>query len=97
MMPSLDDVDTALVLTSGVEAVNFHELPVGTTFASTTDSIASVFRILDTEHNDVTEDFLMNDSGELRLRRPVVPAMYTTDRYVIEQDCLYYFIERLPK
>jgi hypothetical protein len=90
-----DEHEGALVLTGGVEAVNFHELPTGTAFASTGQSLGSVLQVLDTEHCDVTEEYLENDSGNVRLRRPVVPAMYTTDRAVIDQDCLCYFMERL--
>jgi hypothetical protein len=84
-----------LVLSGGVEAVNFHELPVGTVFASTRRSLREVLQVLDTQHRDVTDRFFVQAGTELMLRAPVIPAMYTLDPYVIRQDCLCYFMARL--
>lgn len=85
----------SLILTGGVEAVNFHELPAGTIFASTTRGLAEAFRVLDPLHRDVTERFFEREGDDIVLRSPVTPAMYTTDPYVIRQDCLCYFMTRM--
>lgn len=92
-----EDRRAPLVLTGGVEGVNFHELPAGTEFGATASSPGDVLRVLDVNHRDVTDQFFVQERGRLRLRQAVVPAMYTTDPLVIRQDCLCYFMERLPE
>ena len=84
---------TPLVLTSGVEGVNFHALPAGTRFGRSSRPLAEVFRVLDVRHQDVTDQYLVRRDGEIELRKPVIPAMYTTDPLVVMQDCLCYFME----
>lgn len=84
-----------LMLTGGVEAVNFHELPPGSVFGTSVLPAGRVLKVLDTAHRDVTDSFFEHDGRYLLLKQSVVPAMYTTDPYVIRQDCLCYFMERL--
>lgn len=89
------DSGESLVLTGGVEAVNFHDLPAGTVFASTERELSEVLQVLDPLHRDVTDRFFERQGNDVVLRTPVVPAMYTTDPYVIRQDCLCYFMRRV--
>jgi succinylglutamate desuccinylase len=98
----LDDIEfsfvheeraTPLVLSDGMEAVNFKVLPPGTGFGSTEIPLNSSIRVLGPTHQDVTDEFLQQDDGRIITRRPLVPAMYTTDPAVIRQDCLCYFME----
>jgi hypothetical protein len=84
-----------LVLTGGLEAVNFHELLPGTEFALTRGPAGPMPRVLDVTHRDVTAAYFANQDGHVRLRRAVIPAMYTTDPAVIRQDCLCYFMVRM--
>lgn len=86
---------TPLVLTGGVEGVNFHELPAGTDFAATALPLIESLTVLDSDRRNVTEEYFAVDGQRLRLRRPVVPAMYTLDPAVIRQDCLCYFMQRM--
>jgi len=86
---------TPLILTGGMEAVNFHELPIGTEFGVARLQLNSVLRVLDVAHNDVTHNFFDVVDGRILLKRSVTPAMYTTDPLVIRQDCLCYFMEPL--
>lgn len=86
---------TPLILTGGVEAVNFHELSAGTLFGTCEATVDSLLRVLDVEHRDVTSAYFEISNGELRLRKSVVPAMYTTDPFVVRQDCLCYFMQRM--
>ena len=51
-------------------------------------------RLPEAQQLEVELDIDLAD-GELRLRMAVVPAMYTTDPYVVLQDCLCYFMERM--
>lgn len=91
-----EDSLTPLVLTGGVESVNFHELPAGTEFGTASIPLLQSLRVLDVEHNDVTDRYFELREGRVLLRQAVVPAMYTLDPLVIRQDCLCYFMERLP-
>lgn len=87
--------DTPLVLTGGVEAINFHEFAAGARFASSNLDVHSVLEVLDPSHKDVTARFFECIDGEILLKETVVPAMYTTDPFVIRQDCLCYFMSRM--
>jgi len=87
--------DDDLVLTAGMEAVNFHPVADGTEFGFTRKPLHQTLRVLDAEHRDVTAQFLEEVHGDVSLCRPVIPAMYTTDHDVIRQDCLCYFMEEI--
>jgi len=87
--------DDDLVLTAGMEAVNFHAVAEGTEFGFTRKPLHQTLQVLDAAHRDVTAQFLEEVHGDVSLCRAVVPAMYTTDRDVIRQDCLCYFMEEI--
>jgi succinylglutamate desuccinylase len=89
----LSDYD--LVLTAGMEAVNFHDVSRDTEFAYSQQPMHEVLQVLDNNHKDVTSEFLQSDNGHITLKRALVPAMYTTDQVVIAQDCLCYFMEQI--
>ena len=84
-----------LVLTGGVEGVNFHELPAGFRFGSSEQPLEEVLCVLDVNHVNVTQRYFAVEDGAILLKQPVIPAMYTTDPYVVHQDCLCYLMERL--
>ena len=84
-----------LLITGGIEAVNFHEIDAGFEFGYSRVPLPQALRVLDPAHNDVTSDYLHLSNGHVQLRQPVIPAMFTTDRQVIRQDCLCYFMQRL--
>lgn len=88
------DESAPLVLTGGLEAVNFHELPAGTEFARSFAGL-SALRVLDVAHRDVTDRYFELRDDRITLRQPVIPAMYTTDPMVVRQDCLCYLMERI--
>ncbi len=91
-----DRRDTALVLTAGMEAVNFHSLAAGTEFGSGDADVSELIEVLDAKGRVVTRQYLRSERGAILLEHPIVPAMYTTDPEVIRQDCLCYFMARLP-
>ncbi len=84
-----------LVLTAGIESINFHEMPAGTSFGLTNRPLNESLRALDVVHDDVTDRYFQVTDNEIRTRKSIVPAMYTTDPQVIRQDCLCYFMERI--
>ena len=85
-----------LLLTGGVEAVNFHELTAGMVFGTTELPLSRALQVLDNHHRDVTDEYFAVRGGELVLTRPVTPAMYTTDPVVVRQDCLCYLMTAVP-
>ena len=90
-----EDRATSVVLTAGVEGVNFHELPAGSLFGRTKLPLLEIFQVLDVNHQDVTEEYFYLDGTDIVIRQAVTPAMYTTDTFVIRQDCLCYFMQRI--
>jgi len=84
-----------LVLTGGIEAVNFHELRRGSVFGSSELDFERVLQVLDVSHRDVTTAYFEQSGRDILIREDVVPAMYTTDPFVVRQDCLCYFMERM--
>jgi len=90
-----DGLDTPLVLTGGMEAVNFHSLPTGTEFAATALPPSRALDVRDVADTPVTDEYFEVREGRLLLRHPVVPAMYTTDPLVVRQDCLCYFMSEM--
>ena len=86
---------TPLVLTAGVEGVNFHELPIGSVFGNTQRAISEVLQVLDDHHQDVTDQYFTLDDQDIVLKRAVTPAMYTMDPFVVRQDCLCYLMQRI--
>ena len=90
-----DGLDTPLVLTGGLEAVNFHELPAGTEFAATVLPAARALDVRDVGHAPATGRYFESRGGRLVLREAVIPAMYTVDPAVVRQDCLCYFMTRM--
>ncbi|MEQ8485754.1 MAG: M14 family metallopeptidase [Pseudomonadales bacterium] len=91
------DESRPLVLTGGLEAVNFHELPPGTEFAAIRRPLGAVLEVRDALHRNVTDDYFVAVDGRVRLRRAVTPAMFTTDPAVVRQDCLCYFMAPLAQ
>jgi succinylglutamate desuccinylase len=91
------DSETDLTFTAGIEAVNFHALDSGTEFGRIRTPLADAIHVLDPEHNDVSGYFFMVDGESLRLKRPITPAMFTTDEMVVRQDCLCYFMEEFDQ
>ena len=82
-----------LVLDDAIEASNFARLPPGTVFGTAANDLG--LQVLDNRHREVTERFFDVRGGRITLTAAVVPAMYTTNRNVVRQDCLCYFMEPL--
>jgi hypothetical protein len=89
------DEPVPLILTGGIEAVNFHNLRQGSVFAASEWAFDEVLHVLDVGHRDVTDRYFQQRGRDIVLKDDVVPAMYTTDPFVVRQDCLCYFMERL--
>ena len=91
---TFDNSPADLQLAHDIEWLNFRELNPGFTLARTTN--ARALKLTDASGSDRTADYLAHDGASLRLTRPVMPSMLTTNIAVIHQDCLGYFMERIP-
>jgi len=89
----LDGVD--LVFPSDLDRRNFRDLPAGSAFARAPRDACMPIDVQDETGADVTDRHFVLDRGEIRLRKPVMPAMLTLDARVIRQDCLCYLMERI--
>lgn len=87
---------TPLTLTRGMEAENFRTVAAGTEFGAADAELSELLEVLDIRRRVVTGEYFGLEAGHIRLRRSVIPAMYTTDHEMIRQDCLCYFMEQMP-
>lgn len=89
-----------LWLLEAFEHYNFEELPAGTLFGylphSRQEGAALPLEVTDRSGVDVAERYFQVQGRELRLRRDLVPAMFSPDPDIIRQDVVCYFMERVP-
>ena len=76
------------------EALNFEHAEGGTVIANVRDGQG--LKAVDESGADVTARYLETANGTIRLRRSVIPSMYTTDLRAARADCLCYLLEALP-
>ena len=72
---------------------NFRDLKPGTVLGETVHTMP--LRMTDEAGHDVADRYFKTGDGKLRLRKQVVPAMFTVDPRIVKQDCLCYLMERL--
>lgn len=77
-----------------LEALNFRMLPAGTFVGWRADGAR--LKVHDNDGRDVADDYLEHVGDRIRIRRPCVLSMLTSDITVIHQDCLCYIMEPWP-
>ncbi|QIQ86529.1 M14 family metallopeptidase [Erythrobacter sp.] len=82
-----------LSLAPDIDRLNFVETAAGEAFGRASHPMP--LTMIDEAGRDVAEEFFAVEQGELRLARPVTPAMLTGDPQIVRQDCLGYLMERL--
>lgn len=88
--------DVDIRLARDLDLLNFRELPEGTALAWVRDGSKASLEAWDEQGRDVSAHYFRLAEGEIRTAVPVTPSMLTRDERVIRQDCLCYFMERLP-
>jgi succinylglutamate desuccinylase len=88
------DAGAALNFNPQLDHLNFVELKVGAVLGQTT--LPTPLQAWNEADEDVADAFFEVRQGQLRLRRPAMPAMLTLDATVVRQDCLCYLMERVP-
>lgn len=81
-----------LRLREDLERLNFSDLPAGSSLGFC-DSGLPLY-LVDESGQDVTEQYLRIDNGEICTKATFMPSMFTHDAQVIKQDCLGYVMER---
>ena len=90
----IDGEDGAVIPRREFETFNFERAEGGTVIANVRDGRG--LKAVDESGADVTARFFETTDGKIRLRRPVIPSMYTTDLRAARADCLCYLLEPLP-
>lgn len=78
-----------------LDALNFLELTEGENLGKLQRQLNDCLIVNDEDGRDVTTDYLNCTSQDLRLKRRVMPSMFTCNEEVIRQDCLGYLMERI--
>lgn len=81
-----------LSLPPGFDKFNFQVLPIGSCIAKRAHGSNAVLAVVDKEGNDIFDDFVNVDSGEIVTVKHVIPSMFTMNKKIIQQDCLGYFM-----
>lgn len=89
-----DEVD--IEFAPDLDYLNFRELAAGAPLGRILRPGGLCLHALDDQGRDMAARLLDCSDGQIRLRRPLMPAMLTRDLAIIRQDCLCYLMERLP-
>jgi len=88
------DEDCDLQLRPDLEQKNFSEMTEGEVWGRARCAHMPL-RVLDENDRDLTTDFFERRGDWIQLRKPSVPAMLTSQREIIRQDCLGYLMQTL--
>lgn len=88
-------VPAELALREDLDKYNFCELPAGTSFGKLHKSTGQPIIAVNTDGDDITDQYFVFDNGRVETTREVMPSMLTLDRRVIQQDCLCYLMDRI--
>ena len=75
-----------------LDGLNFTRLPENTLLGWRFNPELDL-RVMDEKGQNVRERYIRYDEEEIRLTRPVIPSMFTTDEELVYQDCLGYLME----
>ena len=81
---------------SGLDRLNFAEVPAETLIATRQTGFENPLVVTDEAGRDVTNAYFRFDQDRILFREPTIPAMITLDIEIIRQDCLCYLMERYP-
>ncbi len=72
---------------------NFHELPANSLIGWRHNPEMKL-SVVNESDDEIESDIFEYVETEIRLKRAVVPSMFTTNEHIVHQDCLGYFMER---
>ena len=86
-----DSLGYDLILVKNFDHHNFTMLEKNEVFAYT--KVAKPFLVISPDGQDITDEIIQNDDGEISLKNPLMPAMISMDKKIVLQDCLCYLLE----
>lgn len=89
-----EDEEAMILFEPDLDYQNFRELAAGTLIGKVRDKSKACLEVWDNDGNNVHEQYVHCNNGEIRLLRPVMPSMFTRNERAIRQDCLGYLMER---
>ncbi|MEQ1827329.1 MAG: M14 family metallopeptidase [Pirellula sp.] len=91
---AFNDLDKAadLQFSAELDHWNFREMPAGTVFGKRRPDSGAYLSIYDEQDQEISPSVVHVANDEIILRRPVIPAMLTTNIQIIRDDCLGYFM-----
>ncbi len=92
---SFDEDRADIHFSHELEYMNFRELTPGTPLGDCAQLEKPPFIVMNEQDKDVYENYFKIENGILRITRPIMPSMLTTDERVIQQDCFCYLMERI--
>jgi len=78
-----------------LDRFNFRELPPGTRLAKTRNGSGHPLIASGHDGRDVSDECFVFGPSDIMTRKPLMPAMLTTDEVIARNDCLCYFMERV--
>lgn len=84
--------DTDFCFIENLDRLNFTRLPENTLLGWRLNPELDL-KVINEQGENVREQYISYEQDEIRLRRPVVPSMLTTDEEAVYQDCLGYLME----
>jgi succinylglutamate desuccinylase len=93
---SFTDQNANILFKRELYKMNFSEIPADTCFGIVhSNNDARLFAFNDNDEELGEKLFYINNQ-QIKLKKPMMPAMLTLDEAIIRQDCLCYLMERLP-
>lgn len=86
---------TELRFLPGLDRLNFREMPPGTRLATTVNGTNRPLLARSHDGRDVSAECFDYSDNRIVTRRPLMPAMLSTDEEIVRQDCLCYLMERI--
>lgn len=86
-----DSVGYDLTLVKNFELHNFTMLEKNEVFAYT--KVEKPLLVLSPSGEDITDEIILNNNGNLSLINAMMPAMISMDKKIVLQDCLCYLLE----
>ncbi len=78
----------------GIETLNFEEISDNTLLGKIKDNITKPLIVINEEGEDIFDHYLSINDNNIVTKIAIVPAMLTTDKNIVRQDCLCYLMER---
>lgn len=92
---SFSSENADLCLNDDIDHMNFTEVSAGTVIGRVKSGERMPLQARSEHGEIITDEYFSIEAGDLLLKKPVMPSMFTLDENIIRQDCLCYIMERI--